>query len=480
MSCPPLLVLQVLLPLVTVPVGKGLTPSFGLMVLTGDERGSGGTATSVLGARLFLRILIHCTDHFSCKFASTRRRVGILWTEKLHVGSRARGSRAVALCALFTHPTQHERGIGGGEEEANGCAHACARMLPISAWLLSQLLILFPCLSCTVTILLPALEEKIPWQAVKKIWGVRRTEWVTAVVGAFACAGLAQQLIVLESMLKTDTLSPTWPNAKTSWKNRMSSCHEPSELSAALNELDKAIQWQRILVAPDGRPLTAAEIASGQFGVGGTPSVPVPPPLSVAAPPNPPEGVPRAAARMLVLLQSMGARQFDPKVVVQLLDVMHSWTATILMDASNYARIRVLGTSGPQLASQPEPPVETQDVALAVRSRVEHSFTRIAAREVLAQQAADTNSEPMPILPRRTGVLLPSDMSECVPSARRLLERGLDVDDDDELDGLGVDSEPPHSWWQDRVDRSLMPTGIKEEGMGGEPLLQGPPKRQKH
>ena len=54
MSCPPLLVLQVLLPLVTVPVGKGLTPSFGLMVLTGDERGSGGTATSVLGARLFL------------------------------------------------------------------------------------------------------------------------------------------------------------------------------------------------------------------------------------------------------------------------------------------------------------------------------------------------------------------------------------------------------------------------------------------
>ena len=56
----------------------------------------------------------------------------------------------------------------------------------------------------------------------------------------------------------------------------------------------------------------------------------------------------------------------------------------------------------------------------------------------------------------------------------------VDVDDDDELDGLGVDSEPPHSWWQDRVDRSLMPTGIKEEGMGGEPLLQGPPKRQKH
>ena len=108
-------------------------------------------------------------------------------------------------------------------------------MLPICARLLSQLLILFPCLSRAVMLLLPALEEKIPWQAVKKIWGVRRTEWVTAVVGAFACAGLAQQLIVLESMLKNDTLSPAWPVQKTSWRTRMLNCHEPKELELAVN-----------------------------------------------------------------------------------------------------------------------------------------------------------------------------------------------------------------------------------------------------
>ena len=162
---------------------------------------------------------------------------------------------------------------------------------------------------------------------------------------------------------------------------------------------------------------------------------------------------------------------------MQFLDVMHPWTATILMDASNYTEFE---SWAPWTATGVAPSCRWRRRTWRWRSRVEHSFTRIAAREVLAQQAADTNSEPMPILPRRTGVLLPSDMSECVPSARRLLERGLDVDDDDELDGLGVDSEPPHSWWQDRVDRSLMPTGIKEEGMGGESLLQGPPKRQKH
>ena len=305
----------------------------------------------------------------------------------------------------------------------------------------------------------------MPWQAVKKQWENRRTEWVTAVVRAFACADLAKQLIFFESMLKSDTLSPNWNDAKTSWKARMSACHEPSELTAAITELDKAIQWSRIMVDKNGRPLTAAEIASGQFGVGGSPAVPVPLPLSVTAPSNPPEGVPRAASRMLVLLQSMGARQFDPKVVIQLLDVMHQWTATVLLDASANARIRVLGTSGPQLASVAEPPVEPQDVALAVRSRVEHAFTRVAAREVLAQQAADTNSEPMPILPRRTSVLLPSDLSQCVPSARRLIERGLDVDDDDDIDGLGVESDVPHSWWQDRAERYLVPHSIKEEGM---------------
>ena len=141
----------------------------------------------------------------------------------------------------------------------------------------------------------------------------------------------------------------------------------------------------------------------------------------------------------------------------------------------------MLGTSGPQLASVAEPPVEPQDVALAVRSRVEHAWTRVAAREVLAQQAADTNSEPMPILPRRTGVLLPSDLSQCVPSARRLLERGLDVDDDEDIDGLGVDPDVPHSWWQDRAERYLVPHSIKEEGMGADAQAQShPPKRQKH
>lgn len=204
---------------------------------------------------------------------------------------------------------------------------------------------------------LSAFEERVPWNAVKKIWAGRRQEWVQLVAESAVCAELTKQLMVLESMLKTDALSPSWLVQKASWRARMSICHEPRELELAVNELEAAILWQRILVAPDGRPLSEAEIVSGHFGVGGVPSVPLPRSLSAAAPPLPPEGVPRAAARMLVLMQSMGATQYEPKVIVQLLDMMYGWTAAVLLDASTNARMRVLPTT-PQLAFSTEPPIE--------------------------------------------------------------------------------------------------------------------------
>jgi hypothetical protein len=139
--------------------------------------------------------------------------------------------------------------------------------------------------------------------------------------------------------------------------------------------------------------------------------------------PDPPDGVPRAAARMQMLLLAMGAKDYDPKVVVQLLDVMYVWTASVLSDASLYSRMRVLGSDSAtrqhtlQLAMAAEPPIEEVDVVLAVRGRAEHLWTSAAARDVIAQQAADINTEPMPILPRQPVVTLPTDLSQCLPCA---------------------------------------------------------------
>lgn len=294
-----------------------------------------------------------------------------------------------------------------------------------------------------------ALEERVPWKAVKKAWEIRRGEWL-AVVGVTVDIGtMVQHLLVLESMLKTEALAQAWAVHKAAWRARLAACTAPAELERAVGEFEAAVQWSRYLVGPDGRPLTQAEIASGVGLIGGSTSAPLPPPLSRSAPPEPPEGVPRAAARMLLLLQGMGVSQFDPNVAVQLLDIMHGWTTSTLLDASANSRMRVLSTAHPQvrqqLALQPEPPLEHLDIELAVRARAEHQFTRVAAREVLAQHAADTNAEPMPILPRRPVVALPTSAAEVVPSAWPLIQRGVSLDDDenDMLRGALIVNRPP-------------------------------------
>ena len=192
---------------------------------------------------------------------------------------------------------------------------------------------------------LMALEERIPWNAVKKIWATKRQEWVNQVQSTLSCFKLGEHLHTLESMLRSEAMVPSWALAKLQWRAGASAIASPAQLEDAVNALEQGIQWQRILVTPDGRPLTAEEIASGQYGVGGAPSVMLPPPLSAESPADPPEGVPRSAARMLLLLHSMGARNYDPKVVVQLLDVMHGWTAATLLDASANARMRLLSSS---------------------------------------------------------------------------------------------------------------------------------------
>ena len=109
----------------------------------------------------------------------------------------------------------------------------------------------------------------------------------------------------------------------------------------------------------------------------------------------------------------------------------------------------------------------------------------------------------MPILPKRSAVILPSDASQLAPAARRLVANGLEIDDDDDLEGYYIqqpamgsngvavkgaaafadggllpERDPRHSWWHDRVQRASAPRKAADTQQAGGGAAGGH-KRQK-
>ena len=115
------------------------------------------------------------------------------------------------------------------------------------------------------------LEEKIPWTAVKKSWNTRRGDWVNSVNATLNCVALSKLLLHLEAALKTEALAPTWQRDRTAWRARVEVGQRPRELEAAVIELDRNVQWARIM---------QAELAAGLVRPASTP---LPPPLGEVA-----------------------------------------------------------------------------------------------------------------------------------------------------------------------------------------------------
>jgi hypothetical protein len=287
------------------------------------------------------------------------------------------------------------------------------------------------------------IEERVPWVGVASGWAEQRGAWVEQLQSQEpTCAGLGRILLTLEGALLPESMAPQWAFAREGWRGRVAASIFPEMLHIAIDDFEHAIEWHRILLAPDGRFPTQAGLGSAELR--NTGSVGLPRPIGAltgeeAARP-PPEGLPRAAARMLLLLRAMGVRQYDPGVALQLLEVMHFYTAEVLTDAQAYARLRWLGAcarSGQHAAQQArtacqQAPIEQADLLLAVRGRTSRGFLRPPPREVLAQQASEQNVLPMPLMPRRATVRLPPP-DECAAAGRHAVSH-----DEQEL-----------CWWQD-------------------------------
>ena len=93
------------------------------------------------------------------------------------------------------------------------------------------------------------LEEKIPWTAVKKSWNTRRGDWVNSVNATLNCVALSKLLLHLEAALKTEALAPTWQRERAGWRARVEVGQLPRELEAGVRELDRNVQWARIMQA---------------------------------------------------------------------------------------------------------------------------------------------------------------------------------------------------------------------------------------
>jgi hypothetical protein len=104
------------------------------------------------------------------------------------------------------------------------------------------------------------------------------------------------------------------------------------------------------------------------------------------------------------LLQKV--KDYDPRVVDQLLSFMHSYTSQVLQDAHEAAR--EVQTSGSDIV------VTTDDVAIATRLQGHHAFIEQPGLNDIGMLAAHVNRVPLPEIPERHGLRIPADEMDCL------------------------------------------------------------------
>eukprot|EP00898_Chlorokybus_atmophyticus_P008636 jgi/Chlat1/8774/Chrsp90S00679 len=103
----------------------------------------------------------------------------------------------------------------------------------------------------------------------------------------------------------------------------------------------------------------------------------------------------RAVARIML---SMGASTCEPRVLPQLMEFLYRYEGDIVSEAAALAEHA--GKSGP---------VDTDDVKLAVQSRLQFAFAQPPPREVMMELAQQRNSVPLPPLNTKPGIPLPPE-----------------------------------------------------------------------
>jgi transcription initiation factor TFIID subunit 9B len=125
---------------------------------------------------------------------------------------------------------------------------------------------------------------------------------------------------------------------------------------------------------------------------------------------------PQDLETIATILKDMGVNSYDPLVGDQLLEFMHAYTVSVLRDAQFYqVRARTKGVERKEdsfchlQAHREGSKLELDDARLAIQSRVNSSFTQPPPRELMLELAKERNAQPLDVVPRQFGVLLPPD-----------------------------------------------------------------------
>lgn len=129
------------------------------------------------------------------------------------------------------------------------------------------------------------------------------------------------------------------------------------------------------------------------------------------------DSVPQDAQVIRNILESSKIKDYDPRVVDQLLSFMHSYTSQVLQDAQEISKqihSNVPG-SGSQTATSATPVVvSTDDVAMASRLQGHHSFVQPPSLQDVGLLAAHVNRIPLPEIQTRHGLRIPQDEMDCL------------------------------------------------------------------
>ncbi|KAJ4842570.1 Transcription initiation factor TFIID subunit 9 [Turnera subulata] len=114
------------------------------------------------------------------------------------------------------------------------------------------------------------------------------------------------------------------------------------------------------------------------------------------------EDLPRDAKIVKSLLKSMGVEDYEPRVIHQFLELWYRYVVDVLTDAQVYSE------------HAGKAAIDSDDVKLAIQSKVNFSFSQPPPREVLLELARNRNKIPLPKSIAGPGIPLPPEQDTLI------------------------------------------------------------------